>query len=59
MMINIDWNENSTKRGAILVSGFAVGCLFAWFDKDVTKVVLLTQGLAGAFGLLVKDHDTV
>ena len=56
MKLEIDWRETSTKRGAILVSGFVVGSVFVWFGKDPAGIILLAQGLAGGFGLLVRDQ---
>lgn len=56
MNICIDWSQNSTKRGAILLSGSLLALLFYWYGKDPMPVMMVTTSLAGSLGLLVKDN---
>lgn len=55
MNFGIDWTQASTKRGAIWVVTFVVGLIMVLLDKDPTKLLLLSTGVAGGMGLLIKD----
>jgi len=51
----IDWNEASTKRGAVWVVTAVIGLVMIWFGKDPTPLLVLASGVAGGMGLLIKD----
>ena len=53
--MQINWNEASTKRNAIWVIAFIVGIPMAFFGKDVTQLLLLAGGIAGAMGVAMPD----
>ena len=57
MKIEIDWTEQSTKRGAIWFAGSAIAILFLTFSSiDKAMAVMTITGLAaGGLGLAVKD----
>lgn len=55
MKFGIDWTQQSTKRGAVWVSGTIIALVFYWFGKDPMPVMTVTGGLVGGLGLLVKD----
>lgn len=56
MKFDVDWSQNSTKRGAIWVTVFVLG-LFSIFTGvgDVDKLLLLGAGAAGGLGVVIKD----
>jgi hypothetical protein len=51
----LNWHETSTKKGAVWVMTFIIGVIMVWFDKDVTKLILLTGGVTGGMGLVLPD----
>ncbi len=53
--MNINWNEASTKRNAVWVVAFIIGIPMAFFGKDVTQLLLLAAGVAGAMGVAMSD----
>ena len=57
MKLGIDWNQMSTKRGAVWVvaSIVAVGCLLAGKTDAVAVVMTAAGSVAGGLGLAVKD----
>lgn len=55
MKLGINWNENSTKRGAVWVVTFIVGLVMSFMGKDVSQLLLLGGGVAGGLGVALKD----
>ena len=53
--MQINWNEASTKRNAVWVAAFIIGIPMAFFGKDVTQLLLLAGGIAGAMGVTMTD----
>lgn len=53
--MQINWNEASTKRNAVWVIAFIIGLPMAFFGKDVTQLLLLAGGIAGAMGVTMTD----
>lgn len=53
--MQINWNEASTKRNAVWVIAFIIGLPMAFFGKDVTQLLLLAGGIAGAMGVAMSD----
>ena len=53
----INWKETSTKKGAIWLVTFVIGVIMVWFDKDITKLILLTGGVTGGMGFLMPDKE--
>ena len=54
-MIQINWSEPSTKRGAVWLTTAIIGLPMIWFGKDPTALITLASGIAGGMGLLIKD----
>lgn len=54
-MVNIDWNENSTKRGAVWVITAIIGLPMVWLGKDISGLITLAMGVAGGLGVLLTD----
>ena len=48
--MNINWNEESTKRGAGWVIGSITAIVFYAFGKDPMPVMLVTGAVAGGLG---------
>lgn len=57
MKFGINWQENSTKRGAVWVVVFIVGLIMAFMGKDITNLLLLGTGVAGGLGVALKGED--
>jgi hypothetical protein len=53
--MQINWNEASSKRNAVWVTAFIIGIPMAFFGKDVTQLLLLASGIAGAMGVVMSD----
>ena len=53
--MNINWNEASTKRNAVWVATFIVGSIMIFLGKDVSQLLLLAAGVAGAMGVAMSD----
>lgn len=55
--MNIDWSQNSTKRGLVWVIAGVVGgvCLFIGKADTVPYVITLASGVAGGLGVAIKD----
>ena len=51
----IDWNEASTKRGAVWLVTAVIGLVMIWFGKDPTPLLLLASGVAGGLGVVMND----
>ena len=56
--MQINWNEASTKRNAVWVATFLVGSIMIFFGKDVSQLLLLAAGVAGAMGVAMPDKPT-
>jgi len=56
MIFKIDWSQNSTKRGAIWLTGSVLALTFYWFGKDPLPVIAVTGSLAGGLGVVIKDQ---
>jgi hypothetical protein len=58
-MFEIHWSEPSTKRNAVWVVAFLVGLPMVFLGKDVSQLLLLAGGVAGAMGMTMRDkpHD--
>lgn len=57
MKLGINWNENSTKRGAVWVVTFVIGIIMSFLGKDVTQLLVVASGVAGGLGVALKDTD--
>lgn len=57
MKLQIDWSEQSTRRGAIWIVGMTIALLFLTFSSTEKAMAVMTiTGLAaGGLGLAVKD----
>lgn len=57
MKFDIDWSQNSTKRGAIWIIGAIVMLVFMVFGKPdyVPWIVAGTQAVAGGVGVAISD----
>jgi len=55
MFKDINWNEPSTKRGAVWIVAFIFGIPMVYMGKDVSQLLLLATGIVGGMGLLIKD----
>jgi len=55
MRIGINWEEKSTRYGALTLYGAVAALIFYWNGKDPMPVMVVTSSLAGSLGLLVKD----
>lgn len=53
--MNIDWKQNSTKRGIVWVLVAIIGTIGWWLGKDVTQLILLGSGVAGGLGIALND----
>ncbi len=53
--MKINWTEASTKRSIVWVITFIVGCVMIFLDKDVSQLLLLAAGVAGAMGVVMPD----
>lgn len=53
--MKIDWSEASTKRGIIWLITAVVGSIFIFLGKPIDQLLLLATGVAGGFGVLLKD----
>ena len=51
----IDWNEASTKRGAVWSVTAVIGLIMIWFGKDPTSLLVLASGVAGGLGVVMSD----
>ena len=51
----INWNEASTKRGAVWLVTAVIGIPMILMGKDPSPLLLLASGVAGGMGLLIKD----
>lgn len=54
--MKINWNEESTKRGAVMFGGFITAIIFYAFGKDPMPIMLATGSLAGGLGLTRPDN---
>jgi len=55
MKFGIDWQQNSTIRGAVWVVVAFIGTVGWWLGKDVSQLLLLGAGVAGGLGVALKD----
>jgi len=53
--MKINWNESSTKRNAVWVIAFCIGLPMVFLGKDVSQLLLLAAGVAGAMGVTMPD----
>lgn len=53
--MKIEWSEASTKRGIIWIAAALVGVVFIFLGKPVDQLLLLAGGVAGGFGVILKD----
>jgi hypothetical protein len=53
--MKIEWSQASTKRGIIWVVTAIVGAVFIYLDKPVDQLLLLSGGIAGGLGVVLKD----
>ena len=51
----INWNESSTKRGAVWSVTAVIGLIMIWFGKDPTSLLVLASGVAGGLGVVLSD----
>lgn len=55
MMINIDWKQSSTKRGAVWLVAGIVGAAMLMAGKDIQQLLVLASAVAGGLGVAIKD----
>ena len=55
--MNIDWTQNSTKRGAIWLGYAAISLICLILDKPdyIAQLGVIAAGLAGGIGVALKD----
>jgi hypothetical protein len=53
--MKIQWQEASTKRGLIWVVTAVVGAVLLYQGKSVDQLLLLSGGVAGGLGVILKD----
>jgi hypothetical protein len=53
--MKIDWSEASTKRGLIWVITAVIGAVFIFLGKPIDQLLLLSGGVAGGLGVMLKD----
>jgi hypothetical protein len=53
--MKIEWSKASTKRGIIWVATAIVGSIFVVLGKPVDQLLLLSGGVAGGLGVILKD----
>lgn len=53
--MKIDWSEASTKRGLIWLITAIVGTIFLFMGKPIDQLLLLSTGVAGGLGVILKD----
>jgi hypothetical protein len=53
----IDWNQQSTKRGAVWLIGGVTAMVFSFVGKDPTQVLAITAAMAGGMGFTVSDTE--
>jgi len=51
----INWNEASTKRGAVWLVTAVIGIPMVLMGKDPTPLLLLASGVAGGLGVVMND----
>lgn len=56
MKLGIDWQQNSTKRGAVWVVFAVVGMIGWWTGKDIAPLMVLAGAVAGGLGVALKDE---
>jgi len=54
-MINIDWSQNSTKRGAVWVVFSIFAVVGWWMGKDIAPLMMIAGAVAGGLGVALKD----
>jgi hypothetical protein len=55
MIIETDWTQSSTFRGAVRIAVLVIGLVGWWMGKDVTGIILLGTGINGILGVVTKD----
>lgn len=60
-MLQVNWNEASTKRGAILMVSSVIALVFLWFRDPAVAMTVLAIGkfAAGAIGVCLPDVPKV
>lgn len=56
MKIDVDWKENSTKRGAVWLATAIVGTFMLLIGKDISQLIILATAVAGGMGVALKDN---
>jgi len=51
----INWNEASTKRGAVWLVTAIIGIPMVLMGKDPSPLLLLASGVAGGLGVVLSD----
>ena len=51
----INWNEASTKRGAVWLVTAVIGIPMVLMGKDPSPLLLLASGVAGGLGVVMND----
>ena len=51
----INWNEASTKRGAVWLVTAVIGIPMVLMGKDPSPLLLLASGVAGCLGVVMSD----
>jgi hypothetical protein len=54
-IMQIKWNQASTKRGAVVLFLASVGTVGWWMGKDITVLLVLTQAISGYLKITVPD----
>ena len=53
--MKINFNEESTKRGIVWLTGFIIATIFYAVGKDPMPIMLMTGTVAGGLGLRPDD----
>ena len=53
--MKIDWSAASTKRGLVWAVTALVGSVLIFMGKPVDQLLILSGGVAGGLGVMLKD----
>ena len=54
----MNWKEESTKRGAVWLSGGLTAAIFSFMGKDPYQILAITAAVAGGMGLTRPDQPS-
>lgn len=53
--MQIDWSQNSTKRGAVWLATGVIGAVLLLTGHDIQQLLVLASSVAGGLGVAIKD----